>query len=92
MSTPATTRTPAVTSTGLAAAPARPGTLTVVRWEVAKLTAQARTRYTLLGCLLAPVLVVLVVHAQQQTPKDTIYGRHVHASGFAMPLLMLAFC
>ncbi len=69
----------------------RPRTGTVLRWEVAKLAAQGRARYTLLGSLLAPVLVVLVLDAQQTPPKDTLYGRQIHASGYAMPLLVLGF-
>jgi len=68
-----------------------PRTTTVLRWELAKLAAQARSRYTLLGCLVAPPLVVLVLNGQQRPPKDTLYGRHIHTSGYAMPLLMLAF-
>ena len=69
----------------------RPRTITVLRWELVKLAAQARSRYTLLGCLVAPPLVVLVLNGQQRPPKDTLYGRHIHTSGYAMPLLMLAF-
>jgi ABC-2 type transport system permease protein len=69
----------------------RPRTATVLRWELTKLAAQARSRYTLLGCVVAPPLVVLVLNGQQRPPKDTLYGRHIHTSGYAMPLLMLAF-
>lgn len=69
----------------------RPGIRTVVFWELMKLAAQARARYMLLGCLLAPVAVVLILNGQQRPPKDTIYGRWIHTSGLAMPLLMLAF-
>ncbi|MFC6593323.1 ABC transporter permease [Kitasatospora paranensis] len=58
---------------------------------MAKLAAQARSRYTLLGCALAPIAIVLVFNGQQQTPSDTIYGRQIHTSGFAMPLFILAF-
>jgi ABC-2 type transport system permease protein len=69
----------------------RPGTATVLRWELTKLAAQARSRILLLAALLVPVVVVLILNGQQQPPSDTIYGRHIHTSGFAMPLLMLAF-
>jgi ABC-2 type transport system permease protein len=68
----------------------RPGTASVLRWEIAKLAAQARARYLLLGCLLAPPVIV-AVFAGQQPPTDTIYGRHIHQSGFADALLILAF-
>lgn len=84
-----------MTTTAATGAPApstrRPGTATALRWEITKLAAQARSRYTLLGCLVAPVVIVLVFNGQQQTPKDTIYGRHIHTSGYAMPLFVLAF-
>lgn len=69
----------------------RPGTLTALRWELVKLRAQARSRYTLLGALIAPPLVVLVLDGQQRPPKDDLFGRHIHASGFAMALLILGF-
>jgi ABC-2 type transport system permease protein len=68
----------------------RPGTATVLRWEIAKLAAQARARYLLLGCLIAPPVIV-AVFTGQQPPSDTIYGRHIHTSGFADALLILAF-
>ena len=93
MSTPVTTTaapTRQVTS-GSAPTARRPGTGTVLRWEIAKLAAQARSRYTLLGCLIAPIVIVLIFHGQQQTPKDTIFGRQIQTSGWAMPLFILAF-
>jgi ABC-2 type transport system permease protein len=75
----------------LGANPRHPRLLDVIRWETSKLAAQARTRFTLLACLLAPVLIVVVVNAQQRPPKDSLFGRYVHASGFAVPLLILGF-
>jgi ABC-2 type transport system permease protein len=33
----------------------------------------------------------VVLNSQQRPPKDSIYGRHIHASGYAMPLLVLGF-
>lgn len=69
----------------------RPGLLTALRWELRKLAAQARTRYTLLGCLIAPALIVVLLNSQQRPPKDTLYGRHIHDSGYAVPLLVLGF-
>jgi ABC-2 type transport system permease protein len=68
----------------------RPGIAAVLRGEVVKLAAQARTRYLLLGCLIGPPIVV-AVFTGQQPPSDTIYGRHIHISGFAQALLILAF-
>jgi ABC-2 type transport system permease protein len=93
MSLPTTTgvptRTPAA-GTAPAGTGRCPGTATVLRWELAKLAAQARSRFLLLGCLVAPPAVVAVFKGQQP-PSDTIYGRHIHTSGYAVPLLVLAF-
>lgn len=69
----------------------RPGALTAVRWELRKLTAQARTRWTLLLALVAPAIVVVILNSQAQPPKDTLYGRYIHTSGYPMPLLVLGF-
>jgi ABC-2 type transport system permease protein len=62
-----------------------------LRWELTKLAAQARARYALLACLLAPIAIVLVVNGQGRPPKDTLYGRFIHQSGYAVPLLVLGF-
>ena len=69
----------------------RAGLLSALGWELRKLAAQARTRYTLLLCLVGPPLVVVVLNNQQTPPKDTLYGRYIHTSGYAMPLLILGF-
>jgi ABC-2 type transport system permease protein len=69
----------------------RPNVVTAYRWEMTKLAAQGRARYTLLASLIAPIAVVLVLNSQQTPPKDTLYGRYIHSNGFAMPLLILGF-
>lgn len=76
-----------------AAAPPRrlPSLADAVRWEIAKLAAQLRSRAALLLCLVAPIAVVAIVNGQQRPPKDTLFGRYVHDSGYAMPLLILGF-
>ena len=68
-----------------------PTLVDATRWELSKLSAQLRGRIALLLCLLAPVLVVIVVHGQGRPPKDTLFGRYVHDSGYAVPLLVLGF-
>ncbi|MET7422461.1 ABC transporter permease [Dactylosporangium sp. NPDC005555] len=85
-----TSTTSTTTGAGGVALTRRPATLTVLRWELTKVAAQARARYLLLGCLIVPPLIV-AVFTGQQPPSDTIYGRHIHASGFADALLILAF-
>ncbi|MFJ8581089.1 ABC transporter permease [Micromonospora sp. NPDC093277] len=68
----------------------RVGIAAVLRWEVAKLAAQARSRALVIGAALVPIAIVLIFNTQLP-PKDTIYGRHIHTSGFAVPLFVLAF-
>lgn len=86
------------TQTGVARTPVgqraerrHPSLLDAIGWEVSKLAAQVRARVTLLICLIAPILVVVVIKGQQRPPKDSLYGRSIHHSGFAIPLLMLGF-
>jgi ABC-2 type transport system permease protein len=62
-----------------------------VRWEVTKLSALMRSRVTLLLCVLAPIVVVAVTNAQQRPPKDSLFGRYIHESGFAVALLVLGY-
>ncbi|MFD7872654.1 ABC transporter permease [Streptomyces sp. NPDC059766] len=93
--TTTTTGVPLVPEPTAASAPERatrrPGIGAALRWEIAKLVAQARSRYALLVCLIAPIAIVFVFNGQQQTPSDTIYGRQIHTSGYAAPLFILAF-
>lgn len=63
----------------------------VLPGELRKLKAQARVRVAFGVCLLGPWLLALVLAAQSGLPKDTLFGRHVHDSGYALPLLVLGF-
>ena len=65
--------------------------MSVVRTELVKLLAQVRVRAMLLVCLLGPVVVAFVLGQQTGLPKDTLFGRHVHESGYALPLVVLGF-
>ncbi len=69
----------------------KPTMLDAIRWEASKVGAQARARWTLLICLVAPVAIVIVINAQQRPPKDSLYGRYIHQSGFAVALLVVGF-
>lgn len=69
----------------------RPGLPAALRWEVVKLAAQIRSKALLAAAAIIPIPVVLVLDGQEQPPSDTIYGRLIHLSGYAMPLLMLAW-
>jgi ABC-2 type transport system permease protein len=62
-----------------------------VALEVAKLRAQLRVRIALGGCLIAPFVLVLALHLQSSVPADTLFGRWVHESGYATPLVILGF-
>jgi ABC-2 type transport system permease protein len=89
MSTDTAQTTPVVTRERTARR--HPSLLDATRWEMTKLAAQARGRWTLLVCLLAPILIVVVINGQGRPPKDTLFGRYIHHSGFAVTLLILGF-
>ncbi|MGC4109286.1 MAG: ABC transporter permease [Nocardioides sp.] len=61
-------------------------------FELVKLLAQWRIRLLLLACLLAPGAFVAVVGQQNSLPADTVFGRWMAQSGWAGPLVILAFC
>lgn len=63
----------------------------VLRLELMRLRAQPRVRAAFALCLLGPPLLALVLSAQTGLPKDTLFGRYVKESGFALPLLVLGF-
>jgi ABC-2 type transport system permease protein len=65
--------------------------LPAYRFELVKLLAQGRIRLALLVCLLAPAGFVAVISRQSSLPTDTVFGRWMHATGWAGPLVLLAF-
>jgi ABC-2 type transport system permease protein len=69
----------------------RPTLLDAIVWEASKLTAQMRTRVAIALCLIGPPLIVVIIKGQQRPPKDSLFGRYVHQSGYSLPLLMLGF-
>jgi ABC-2 type transport system permease protein len=69
----------------------RPTVLDALAWELRKLAAQGRTRWTLLCALVAPLPIVAIIHTQSRPPKDTLFGRFATDNGFAMALLILGF-
>lgn len=64
---------------------------TVWRWELVKLASLTRVRLVLAACLLGPFALAVGLRAQGQTPSDTLFGRWVGTSGFALPLVVLGF-
>jgi len=61
------------------------------RFELVKLFSQWRVRLLLLACWLAPALFVAGVSEQSTLPSDTLFGRWMHATAWAGPLVMLGF-
>jgi ABC-2 type transport system permease protein len=67
------------------------GVAAATRVEWAKLTAQIKVWAVLAVCLAGPFAFVVAVKAQSSLPEDTLFGRWVRTSGFAVPLLVLGF-
>ncbi|MBV9192914.1 MAG: ABC transporter permease [Solirubrobacterales bacterium] len=63
----------------------------VYRVERRKLSAQPAIRLLALICVLAPFLFAAILKIQTGSPTDTLYGVWVHASGFALSLVVLSF-
>ncbi|MCX3062855.1 ABC transporter permease [Streptomyces beihaiensis] len=61
------------------------------RFELVKLVSQWRIRLLVLVCWVAPGLFVAAVAEQSTLPSDTLFGRWMHATGWAGPLVILAF-
>ena len=61
------------------------------RFELVKLVSQWRIRLLVLACWIAPALFVAAVSRQSTLPSDTLFGRWMHATGWAGPLVMLGF-
>ncbi|MFD7641972.1 ABC transporter permease [Kitasatospora sp. NPDC059795] len=61
------------------------------RFELVKLLAQWRIRLLLLACWLGPAVFVAGVSRQSTLPSDTLFGRWMHATGWAGPLVILGF-
>ncbi|WP_425247023.1 ABC transporter permease [Streptomyces sp. NEAU-NA10] len=79
----------------VAAEPAAPAPRVSVprgyRFELVKLVSQWRIRLLVLACWIAPALFVAAVGGQSTLPSDTLFGRWMHATGWAGPLVMLGF-
>ncbi|WP_435126256.1 ABC transporter permease [Actinacidiphila sp. bgisy144] len=61
------------------------------RFELVKLVSQWRVRLLVLVCWLAPGLFVAAVSMQSTLPSDTLFGRWMHGTGWAGPLVVLGF-
>ncbi len=63
----------------------------VAHVELSKLAAQSKVWVTLGACVAGPFAFVFGVKLQSNLPEDTLFGRWVNASGFAVPLVVLGF-
>jgi ABC-2 type transport system permease protein len=61
------------------------------RFELVKQLAQWRVRLLILACLIGPALAVILVSQQTSLPADTLFGREMHATGWAGALVVLSF-
>jgi ABC-2 type transport system permease protein len=68
-----------------------PTALTVYRWELRKLLAQKRTYMGLVTVALIPLVFVIALSVRRAGPNDVAFGRYVHQSGLAIPLVILIF-
>jgi ABC-2 type transport system permease protein len=70
----------------------RPTVLTVYRWELRKLRSQKRTYLGLGAAAAVPIIFVVAVTVQSgRGPDDVAFGRYIHDSGLAIPLVLLLF-
>lgn len=70
---------------------ASPGVWVAYQWELEKLSAQARTRLAAAVCLFGPLLFAIGLQLSSTVPADTLFGRWVGDSGYAIPLVVLGF-
>jgi len=70
-----------------------PGVATVYRWELRKLRSQKRTYLGLGAAAVVPVLFVVALALQggRSGPHDVAFGRYLHDTGLAVPLVLLLF-
>ena len=61
------------------------------RFELVKQLAQWRVRLLILACWTGPAIAVVVVSGQSTLPSDTLFGREMHATGWAGALVVLSF-
>jgi ABC-2 type transport system permease protein len=63
----------------------------VMTVECSKLAAQVKAYGVLAACVVGPFVFAAVIRLQSSLPEDTLFGRSVKQSGFAVPLVVLGF-
>ena len=66
----------------------RPNVGTVYRWELRKLRAQKRTYLGLGAAAAVPVIFVVATSLRGGGPNDVAFGRYIHDTGLAIPLVL----
>ena len=61
------------------------------RVELSKLASQLIVRLVVIAAIACPLAFAAVLKVQSGTPADALFGAWVHASGFALSLVILAF-
>jgi ABC-2 type transport system permease protein len=69
----------------------KPNAFTVYRWELGKLRFQKRTYLGLGAAVVVPIIFAIAVSAQSGGPEEVAFGRYIHQTGFAIPLVLLLF-
>jgi ABC-2 type transport system permease protein len=64
---------------------------TAYRWELRKLRYQKRTYLGLGAAVLVPIIFAVAVTLRNGGPEDVAFGRYIHQTGFAIPLVLLLF-
>jgi ABC-2 type transport system permease protein len=72
-------------------APRAVSTARAYRFELVKLLAQWRLRVLIALCWVGPAITVVLVSGQNTLPSDTLFGREMHATGWAGALVVLSF-
>lgn len=67
------------------------GAVSAAAVEWTKLRAQPKTIALLVVCAAASLVFVAAMQIQPAVPSDTLFGRMVHETGFATPLVVLGF-
>jgi ABC-2 type transport system permease protein len=67
------------------------GVRAVVGVECVKLAAQIKTQLVLGVCIVGPFVFAAALRLQSSLPTDTLFGRAVKESGFAVSLVVLGF-
>jgi ABC-2 type transport system permease protein len=68
-----------------------PSAFTVYRWELRKLRFQKRTYLGLGAAVAVPIIFVVATSLRGGEPEDVAFGRYIHTSGLAIPLVLLLF-